>query len=133
YNSQSYNRYSYVHNNPIIYNDPTGHEVCDTEGWCGFDTINNRLQNGGNPNRGIFIPDSADVEEAISDNYEASYNRGVEFVNGLLNHEGWWSRYLSSGDFDVAWKFLIAFAFLWESYSYKNANDWDDFSKLMTE
>jgi len=25
YNSQSYNRYSYVHNNPLTYNDPSGH------------------------------------------------------------------------------------------------------------
>lgn len=28
FNSQSHNRYSYVYNNPIIFNDPTGHEIC---------------------------------------------------------------------------------------------------------
>jgi hypothetical protein len=29
YNPQSLNRYSYVLNNPIRYNDPTGHSACD--------------------------------------------------------------------------------------------------------
>ena len=33
---QSYNRYTYVHNNPTNYNDPTGHDRCaDGSGGCG--------------------------------------------------------------------------------------------------
>ena len=34
YISQSLNRFSYVHNNPINFNDPTGHMTCDEEGYC---------------------------------------------------------------------------------------------------
>jgi hypothetical protein len=36
YNPQSLNRYSYVRNNPIRYNDPTGHKACDADnsGGC---------------------------------------------------------------------------------------------------
>jgi RHS repeat-associated protein len=33
-NPQSYNRYSYVRNNPLGYRDPTGHYECHTNGIC---------------------------------------------------------------------------------------------------
>src|SRR5690606_1795364 len=46
YNSQSYNRYSYVHNNPIIYTDPTGHEVCDADGYCNQSSSINQRNSG---------------------------------------------------------------------------------------
>jgi RHS repeat-associated protein len=32
--SGSFNRFSYVLNNPIRFNDPSGHDVCDEEGYC---------------------------------------------------------------------------------------------------
>jgi len=34
-NPQALNRYSYVGNNPIRYNDPTGHRACDSDGSGG--------------------------------------------------------------------------------------------------
>ncbi len=34
-NPQSWNRYSYTVNNPVRFNDPTGHEICDADGYCG--------------------------------------------------------------------------------------------------
>jgi RHS repeat-associated protein len=34
----SYNRYSYVMYNPINANDPSGHVVCDEEGYCSLST-----------------------------------------------------------------------------------------------
>ena len=33
-NPQAWNRFGYVHNNPINFNDPTGHKTCDEEGYC---------------------------------------------------------------------------------------------------
>jgi RHS repeat-associated protein len=52
YNSQDYDRYSYARNNPIRYNDPSGHIACesfDDDGNCVEDLFwnwhnNNRLQ-----------------------------------------------------------------------------------------
>jgi RHS repeat-associated protein len=32
---QMFNRFSYVGNNPINFNDPTGHVICDADGQCG--------------------------------------------------------------------------------------------------
>ncbi len=33
--SKSFNRYSYVNNSPINFNDPSGHEpICNRWGWC---------------------------------------------------------------------------------------------------
>jgi hypothetical protein len=35
FNSQAFNRYSYVYNNPLTYIDPTGHgTICNEEGQC---------------------------------------------------------------------------------------------------
>ncbi len=33
-NPLAWDRYAYVFNNPVIYNDPTGHEACDEDGNC---------------------------------------------------------------------------------------------------
>lgn len=35
YNPQDLNRFSYVRNNPIRYTDPSGHETCMDDGYCG--------------------------------------------------------------------------------------------------
>ena len=34
-NPQAWNRFGYVHNNPINFNDPTGHKTCSDDGYCG--------------------------------------------------------------------------------------------------
>jgi RHS repeat-associated protein len=39
-NPQSWNRFSYVNNNPVRYNDPTGHRNCEEDGYnCGKHVI----------------------------------------------------------------------------------------------
>ena len=35
-NTQSWNRFSYVNNSPILYNDPTGHVPCSDDGDDSF-------------------------------------------------------------------------------------------------
>jgi hypothetical protein len=42
-NPQTLNRYAYTRNNPIRYTDPSGHDVCNEEGYC--------FGNGGNKYR----------------------------------------------------------------------------------
>jgi hypothetical protein len=47
FNPQSWNRYSYVRNNPILFNDPTGHLYCSADleaDECGFiNETNNKI------------------------------------------------------------------------------------------
>jgi hypothetical protein len=45
--SQAFNRYAYTSNNPINYNDPSGHDVCNEDGYC-FGPYKGRYRN---PNR----------------------------------------------------------------------------------
>ncbi|MEA5077480.1 MAG: RHS repeat-associated core domain-containing protein [Anaerolineaceae bacterium] len=40
--SQSWNRYSYVNNNPILYNDPSGHRLCEN-GNCDQVSLVNKI------------------------------------------------------------------------------------------
>ena len=40
-NSQDWDRYSYSRNNPLRYNDPSGHKPCDDEHGCDNENSNN--------------------------------------------------------------------------------------------
>ncbi len=45
-NPQSWNRYAYVKNNPVVYNDPSGHKPCDNE-FCRTDEQLNKIYYSG--------------------------------------------------------------------------------------
>jgi RHS repeat-associated protein len=56
YSTQGWNRYSYCHNNPIIYKDPTGHLTAgeiDSMGWMGGD--GGKLNDRGSPIKGVNL------------------------------------------------------------------------------
>jgi RHS repeat-associated protein len=40
YNPLDWDRYSYVRNNPLKYTDPSGHQICLDDGYCGKDGRN---------------------------------------------------------------------------------------------
>lgn len=43
---QGLDRYAYVNNSPMNYVDPSGHTTCDADGYCRYNTINQRRQFG---------------------------------------------------------------------------------------
>ncbi len=94
----SYNRYSYVLYNPINANDPSGHVVCDEEGYCndgkGWWKINGRdtnltikicgMKDGGNCSDGASLGGytgfSFDVDDC------GTKTNCAEHVNTLMNY-----------------------------------------------
>ena len=59
-NPQAFNRYSYVMNSPIGYNDPTGHKACDAQGGAG----------------------KCNTEKTTSDNWNATHIPGMVTIIG---------------------------------------------------
>ena len=111
-NPQAYDRYAYVLNNPIVNIDPSGHCIPDEEtGRC-----NHYELHSPNP----FYVSPKDYQKAVDVGMKASVDRGIEFVNTLKKHEGWWTPYLESKVPGEAWKFLLALSYALEGYSVPN-------------
>jgi RHS repeat-associated protein len=112
-NSQSYNRYSYVYNNPLKYSDPTGHcaviEISDDEGAAQY--VPNMADDGDCWNEYYFLRDqlmafgydpdeylgSGEAWELIGMNTDLSYimdlymsDAGADFRDGI----GSWGTFL---------------------------------------
>jgi RHS repeat-associated protein len=66
-NSQSWNRYSYVRNSPIMYNDPTGHKE---DGECGY----------GGWDCGGYADDPGKLEDDLDSNEEINNGESSEQV-----------------------------------------------------
>jgi RHS repeat-associated protein len=89
-NPQSLNKYSYVINSPLIHTDPTGHDICDEDGYC----YNNQRGKYQAPLRSDFgansrISQSTDLATAMdSDNQTENStpppnDQLVDSLNGL--------------------------------------------------
>ena len=76
-NSQAYDRFAYVLNNPVIYTDPSGHKYCDADGVC-YDSSNgtNGYYSGSDATIGIqdFISNPMKYVEFYADADEWAYN-----------------------------------------------------------
>jgi RHS repeat-associated protein len=135
---QGYDRYAYANNNSMKYTDPTGHFTCSTnrnsDDYCPGRTspiANNSGNNSSNtitPSDPFYVsPD--DLNAATNAGLQASINRGMEFVNNLRNHHGWWTPYIQNRSFRDTWKFILALTYTLEGYSYNNP----DFLSYLTE
>ncbi len=94
YNTQSYNRYSYVFNNPLSFTDPSGYQTCGDPGPTA-------------PG-GITTPCGKTAEELkreqqdVEDRRNAMWNSYVETLK--FNHDQWqgsFNQQINSGLFDV--------------------------------
>lgn len=99
FSTQSWNRFSYVHNNPIIYKDPTGHApssgniISDFLGAVGLDKALSNL--GGNTNASDAVSKSANAATQVSskntlpEKLNKGYvNKKIEFVDIVENKNG---------------------------------------------
>jgi RHS repeat-associated protein len=101
-NPQNWNRFSYVYNNPVLYNDPTGHLAgCDVDylGSCrnmAASLSYVSLSTQSNPNRPDKIDPDAPAE--VTDLYN---------LYGLMwkDKGGWWWEQYGSGGFTI-WEFM---------------------------
>jgi hypothetical protein len=72
-------------------------------------------------------------ESAREDGYSDSLNQGLEAITYLREHRGWWDEYIDWSDSDSIWRFLLALAFTYESFSYSNAPDYSTYIDFMTQ
>jgi RHS repeat-associated protein len=77
---QMFNRFSYVGNNPINFNDPTGHLLCDADGFCDQNWSVNQQNHGGNSLMGCRL------DCTIEDLDGANMEERLDWFRWLTNH-----------------------------------------------
>ena len=117
---QGLDRYAYANNSPIVYTDPSGHKPCDEELGCTVSGGNSSSGNSGSGTTNPFYVSPEEYAKAVKDGYKDSIDRGMEFVNNLRNHKGWWTPYIENKSLGEAWKFVLALSYALEGYSFQD-------------
>jgi hypothetical protein len=131
---QAWDRYAYSSGNPLNYTDPGGQGMCD-EKWA--DPVD--CAEADPDGDGVVLTDLSQtsddlVDDAIEDGYDQEdINRGLDILNALRgNPEGWWNQYIDWNNPESVWRFILALAFTYESYSYQPNQQYDQFLNIMT-
>jgi hypothetical protein len=82
-NPQSWNRYSYVTNRPVNFNDPTGHRACDSKEEC------NEL--GITPTGQDIIPFTTDDSWGNTAKEKAKHKKTIDKALSYYEGDKWWS------------------------------------------
>jgi hypothetical protein len=92
---QAWDRYAYANNNTLKYTDPSGHKICDADGYCG--THFNSVENHGY----CLVGGPLDLKPCARDDSELSWGGERIYKVFLLfkNTHGWWN---ADGDFTLA-------------------------------
>jgi hypothetical protein len=104
-----------------MFTDPSGHNWrCGPDGdFCDRDKGNDHDYD---PDPFYLSPEDYATARA---EYGVWLDMGIDFVNKLREHEGWWTPYLESGDINAVWAFLLTLAYTFEGSSYHLLGDRD--------
>jgi len=92
---QGWDRYAYVSNNPLRYIDPSGHEHCDADGYCGDVTDDyagsqNQTTNGGiTDQEAEDIIDLSEMGDVIAYNLNGTVQYAMFVLNGTNGVQLW--------------------------------------------
>ncbi len=115
--SQAWDRYIYVGNNPLNYVDPTGHGKESTD--CGPDGFYCEEHRSNNVFKKVAYFSNDDVQKALDDGYDIDdIKRGMNVLNTLhADKDGWWNMYVDWKDPESVWRLLLALSYTYETYS----------------
>jgi RHS repeat-associated protein len=106
--SQGYDRYAYTHNNPINFNDPTGHRACDDDYGRGCNVVNPPGNGGGSGGGNNYGDDGSNEIDSPSQNTIVDdYIRGWQLVGTAWsifnNPDAGWEAWGISGGYMLGW------------------------------
>ncbi len=85
YDTQGWNRFSYVKGNPIVYKDPTGHEAYGDDGnWAGIDSSGDQ----GVIESGVNSGDKSSAKKSVENGLQKAKGKANRFSEGNISPSG---------------------------------------------